>query len=50
MSNQVSTDEAAMLDAVLTRWKAAVDAHQPDQVAALFTADAIFQEIGRAHV
>jgi ketosteroid isomerase-like protein len=43
MSNQASTDEAAMLDAVLTRWKAAVDAHQPEQVAALFTTDAIFQ-------
>jgi ketosteroid isomerase-like protein len=43
MSNQASTDEAAMLDAVLTRWKAAVDAHQPEHVAALFTTDAIFQ-------
>jgi ketosteroid isomerase-like protein len=32
-----------MMDAVLTRWKAAVDAHQPEQVAALFTTDAIFQ-------
>ena len=32
-----------MLDAVLTRWKAAVDAHQPEHVAALFTTDAIFQ-------
>jgi muconolactone delta-isomerase len=43
MSNRTSTDEADMLDAVLTRWKAAVDAHQPEQVAALFTTDAIFQ-------
>src|SRR5258706_8676972 len=43
MTNQTSTDEADMLDAVLTRWKAAVDAHQPEQVAALFTTDAIFQ-------
>jgi ketosteroid isomerase-like protein len=43
MSNQVSTDEAAMLDAILTRWKAAVDAHQPELVAALFATDAIFQ-------
>lgn len=43
MSNQTSTDEADMLDAVLTRWKAAVNAHQPEQVAALFTKDAIFQ-------
>src|SRR5689334_182534 len=43
MSNQASADEADMLEAVLTRWKAAVDAHQPEQVAALFTTDAIFQ-------
>ena len=42
-STQTSTDEADLLDAVLTRWKAAVDAHQPEQVAALFTTDAIFQ-------
>jgi NAD(P)-dependent dehydrogenase (short-subunit alcohol dehydrogenase family) len=34
---------ADMLDAVLTRWKAAVDAHQPEDVAALFALDAIFQ-------
>jgi muconolactone delta-isomerase len=43
MSNQISADEADVLDAVLTRWKTAVDAHQPEQVAALFTKDAIFQ-------
>src|SRR5260370_25736322 len=43
MSNQTSTDEADMLDAVLTRWRAAVDAHQQEHVAALFTTDAIFQ-------
>jgi muconolactone delta-isomerase len=42
-TNQTSAAEADMLDAVLTRWKAAVDAHQPDRVAALFTTDAIFQ-------
>jgi muconolactone delta-isomerase len=42
-STQTSTNEADLLDAVLTRWKAAVDAHQPEQVAALFTTDAIFQ-------
>jgi muconolactone delta-isomerase len=41
--NQTSANEADLLDAVLSRWKAAVDAHQPDQVAALFTTDAIFQ-------
>src|ERR1700746_3256575 len=43
VSNQTSTHEADVLDAVLARWKAAVDAHQPEHVAALFTADAIFQ-------
>jgi muconolactone delta-isomerase len=42
-STRTSADEADLLDAVLTRWKAAVDAHQPEQVAALFTTDAIFQ-------
>jgi muconolactone delta-isomerase len=41
--HQTSTDEADLLDAVLSRWKAAVDAHHPDQVAALFTTNAIFQ-------
>jgi muconolactone delta-isomerase len=43
MSNQTSADEAGLLDPVLARWKAAVDAHQPERVAALFTTDAIFQ-------
>jgi len=43
LSNQAPGHEADILDAVLTRWKAAVDAHQPKQVAALFTTDAIFQ-------
>jgi ketosteroid isomerase-like protein len=43
MSNHASAHEADVLNAVLTRWKAAVDAHQPGQVAALFTKDAIFQ-------
>ena len=42
-TSQASTGEADILDAVLTRWKAAVDAHHPEQVAALFTTDAIFQ-------
>jgi muconolactone delta-isomerase len=42
-SEQTSAREAAALDAVLSRWKAAVDAHQQEQVAALFTPDAIFQ-------
>ena len=43
ISNQATGDEADLLDAVLTRWQAAVDAHQPEQVAALFTTDAIFR-------
>ena len=43
MTSQASTSEVGILDAVLTRWKAAVDAHHPEQVAALFTTDAIFQ-------
>jgi muconolactone delta-isomerase len=43
MSNQAPDHEADILDAVLSRWKAAVDAHQPEQVAAQFTKDAIFQ-------
>jgi uncharacterized protein (TIGR02246 family) len=43
MTTHSSAYEADLLDAVLTRWQAAVDAHQPEQVAALFTPDAIFQ-------
>ncbi|MET7686577.1 nuclear transport factor 2 family protein [Streptomyces sp. NPDC005483] len=38
-----STDDKAILSEVLDRWKAGVDAHQPDRVAALFTEDAVFQ-------
>ncbi|MFF7638256.1 YybH family protein [Kitasatospora sp. NPDC008050] len=33
----------AVLRSLLDRWKTAVDAHEPHQVAALFTTDAIFQ-------
>jgi muconolactone delta-isomerase len=40
---EASRDEAGVLDAVLAKWKATVDAHQPERAAALFTADAIFQ-------
>jgi uncharacterized protein (TIGR02246 family) len=36
-------DDTAILTRVLDQWKAAVDAHQPERVAALFTEDAIFQ-------
>ncbi|MQY37423.1 hypothetical protein SRB17_54270 [Streptomyces sp. RB17] len=38
-----TTDDAEILTRVLDRWKAAVDAHQPGRVAALFTEDAVFQ-------
>ncbi len=38
-----STDDKAILDDVLDRWKAGVDAHQPERVATLFTEDALFQ-------
>ncbi|GLW22545.1 SgcJ/EcaC family oxidoreductase [Microbispora triticiradicis] len=37
------TDTEAILRDVLDRWRAGVDAHRPQQVAALFTEDAIFQ-------
>lgn len=43
VSGQASPSETDALDAVLTQWKAAVDAHQPEHVAELFTPDAIFQ-------
>jgi uncharacterized protein (TIGR02246 family) len=33
----------SILRGVLDQWKAAVDAHEPQRVAALFTEDAIFQ-------
>ena len=36
------SDEMVLRD-VLDRWKRAVDAHEPRHVAAIFTADAIFQ-------
>ncbi|GAA4248435.1 YybH family protein [Dactylosporangium darangshiense] len=36
-------DERAALRAVLDPWKAAVDAHEPEAVAAVFTEQAIFQ-------
>ncbi|MEV5893740.1 YybH family protein [Nonomuraea fuscirosea] len=36
-------DRETILRDVLDRWKAGVDAHEPQRVAALFTEDAIFQ-------
>ncbi|MER5528559.1 hypothetical protein ABT075_28940 [Streptomyces sp. NPDC002677] len=38
-----TTGDTAILSGVLDRWKAAVDAHQPEGVAAQFTEDAVFQ-------
>jgi uncharacterized protein (TIGR02246 family) len=35
--------ERDVVTAVLDRWKSAVDAHDPDRVAAGFTEDAVFQ-------
>jgi uncharacterized protein (TIGR02246 family) len=37
-----AANEAALRD-VLDRWKAALDAHEPEQVAAVFTEGAFFQ-------
>lgn len=47
--------QRAVLQNVMDRWKAAVDAHEPQQVAACFTEDAVFQglrpySVGRAGV
>jgi hypothetical protein len=39
----MSETEQELLRPVLNEWKAAVDAHKPQQVAAVFTDDAIFQ-------
>ncbi|MEU3410309.1 nuclear transport factor 2 family protein [Streptomyces sp. NPDC006658] len=36
-------DRRAVLRTVMGRWKAAVDAHEPERVAACFTEDAVFQ-------
>ena len=36
-------DTEALLRSVLDEWKAGIDAHDPQAVAAVFTADAIFQ-------
>jgi uncharacterized protein (TIGR02246 family) len=38
-----TTDSEAILRGVLDQWKAAVDGHEPQQVASRFTEDAIFQ-------
>jgi uncharacterized protein (TIGR02246 family) len=38
-----NTENEGILRGVLDRWKAAVDAHDPQRVASYFTEDAIFQ-------
>jgi uncharacterized protein (TIGR02246 family) len=38
----ITTDDGTILRNVLDEWKAAVDAHDPQRVAAIFTDDAIF--------
>ena len=38
-----NTENEDILRGVLGRWKAAVDAHDPERVASCFTEDAIFQ-------
>ena len=42
MATDMATAEVIVAD-VLDRWKAAIEEHRPDEVAALFTDDAIFQ-------
>jgi uncharacterized protein (TIGR02246 family) len=38
-----ATDSQAVLRSALDQWKAAVDQHEPQRVASIFTEDAIFQ-------
>ena len=39
----VKVQDTDILRAVLDQWKAGIDAHEPQQVAAVFTEDAVFQ-------
>jgi ketosteroid isomerase-like protein len=43
MNSTTDTGAEAVLRGVLDQWKAAVDRHEPQQVASHFTEDAIFQ-------
>jgi hypothetical protein len=50
-----TVEDKEILRDVLDRWKSAVDAHEPESVAAAFTEDAIFQglhpySVGRAGI
>ncbi|MFG2358970.1 SgcJ/EcaC family oxidoreductase [Streptomyces sp. NPDC048521] len=38
-----TASQETILRGVMNQWKSAVDAHEPEKVAALFTEDAIFQ-------
>jgi len=38
-----TAEQQAVLRDVMDRWRAAVDAHEPEEVAALFREDAVFQ-------
>ncbi|MGW0086318.1 SgcJ/EcaC family oxidoreductase [Streptomyces sp. NPDC003393] len=38
-----TAEQQAIVRGVMDRWKSAVDAHEPQQAASLFTEDAIFQ-------
>ena len=40
---ETKAEDEAIVRGVLDRWKTAVDAHEPEQIAAVFTEDAIFQ-------
>jgi uncharacterized protein (TIGR02246 family) len=42
-TDDAAADASAALRGVLDRWKAGVDAHEPERVASAFTEDAIFQ-------
>jgi len=51
----VKVQDTEILQGVLDRWQAGVDAHEPQKVAGVFTEDAIFQglrpySVGRAGV
>ena len=39
----VKVQDTEILRGVLDQWQAGIDAHQPERVAAVFTADAVFQ-------
>lgn len=41
--NGTAAPEEAIVRGAMDRWKSAVDAHQPQQAASVFTEDAVFQ-------